>query len=1766
MKAMQKLLVIAAALCCLRLANLQAATLRVWPDSPTPGAPFDQWANAAHDIQTAVDAASAGDTVLVTNGVYATGGAVTPGGVLLNRVAVTKPITLQSVNGREVTIIQGQGPLGPDAVRCLYLTNGASVIGFTVTHGFTQTNGSGYYDRRGAGVFMDGGGVVSNCTAIANTAHYMGGGIFAHSGGNVFDTLIQGNQSVGYAGGIYSWAGNPSVDCLVQRCQILGNWANYVGGLRLLSNCVASACEIRGNWATNRTGGASLEYGGILAASTIVSNTAPTGNGGGVWLSGTSILRDSRVWSNSANFGGGVYCNDGPGILITNCDFAGNSATAGGAVRIFSNAVVMDCVFRGNHASFEGGAVSCDRGGQIWNSILRENTAGVYGGGAALWAGGRLQNCSVFNNVSDWRSGGVHLWNTNSTLLNCAIVGNRAGYKGAGVGAWGTDNVMENCIVWANEGDAPLEGVPTVNRYNCIQGWTGGGMGNIALDPWLIDSFHLGASSPCLGAGLGAVAAGVDLDGQAWQTPPAIGGAEFYAGAATGALTVAIDAPVTNFTAGYVGRFAADLTGRPAQIVWDFGDGTRVTNGPVACHAWSAAGDYPLTLTAFNLDHPGGVSATAVVRVLSGSVSHVNPANATPAFPYDSWGTAATNLQDAVDACAVGGTVLVADGLYNFGAVLTPGCALPSRVSVTKDITVQSANGPGAAIIQGQGHWDGAQFTNGPSAIRGVYLAVGQLSGFTLTGGFTLTSAPSDEKERAGGGAFAGGGRLTNCVVTGNQAQQYGGGVIGGTLWNCVFVSNSCPNAGGATFAATLHHCVVTNNQTAAWGGGVHECVAYDCLLAGNKSGAGGAAGYSTLVRCEVRTNQATFAALCNGAASDSTFVGNSGYWGGAANNCGLTNCTLLYNTATGNGGGVNLGILDGCTLIGNFATNSGGGAAAVSVFNSLILSNTALLSGGGLWNGAGSNYMVTNVQVIANRAGADGGGIYLDNGGAVWNSLIASNQSLSYGGGISLHTNGLVANCQILGNAASPGGGAWSYSAAYSGGGVWSVDASGVISNCVVSGCLAGRYGGGIYQGTVFNCQITNNTADPRGWDSGEGGGAYNSRLHDSTLSGNYATSDGGGMSRGSLDHCIVSGNSAYDGAGLYNYFQATNCLLTGNVGQRYSGAYQGTLVNCTVVGNSNAAYGVGYSTLINTIVSSYASVDTHECDAWFSCARELTSGVNGNITNAPVFANPAAAEYSLNFLSPGINTGTNLAWMTNATDLAGNPRILDGRVDMGTYEYNALQSTGAVSAVLSADYPVATTSGQVNLAAAVAGRAIGCLWQWDDGTAVSNVYSAGHIFSTVGDHTVRFTVWNLDTTNRVEFTVHVVPPATRYVSLAGAHTPPFTNWPSAATNIQAAVDATLPGDLVLVASGVYSNGSFFAYGNRNGEEVPNRIVINKSPLTVSSVEGPGQTTILGDFSWGRGAWVGNGGLLVGFTITGGYSRDAAAGGGVWCESEGTVSNCTIVGNSSWTGGGGVYGGTFWRCTISQNTADTYYGLGGGGALEAVLYNCLVVSNLSLNYDYADYGTPGYGGGARGGALYNCTVAANSVTGGPDSLAGSGTYGSTLTNCVVYGNSGAANEVEGGSASYSCLPTMSVPGVGNLTNDPAFLSPATGNYTPAYYSPCINAGTNADWMIGGVDLAGLPRIVNSIVDMGAYEYQGGGSPVIKASLLLSPPRLRLEWISVPGKRQQLQSAASVRAATWLDEGAPFAGTGVLSTNIPLGSGLNRFFRLQIEN
>jgi hypothetical protein len=107
---------------------------------------------AATNIQDAVDAAADGDTVLVTNGVYATGGKSLDG-TTTNRMAVDKPLDLLSVNGPAVTVIDGLATF-----RCVTLATNARLTGFTLTDGFAPYGG---------GVL---GGTLTNCILNVNTA------------------------------------------------------------------------------------------------------------------------------------------------------------------------------------------------------------------------------------------------------------------------------------------------------------------------------------------------------------------------------------------------------------------------------------------------------------------------------------------------------------------------------------------------------------------------------------------------------------------------------------------------------------------------------------------------------------------------------------------------------------------------------------------------------------------------------------------------------------------------------------------------------------------------------------------------------------------------------------------------------------------------------------------------------------------------------------------------------------------------------------------------------------------------------------------------------------------------------------------------------------------------------------------------------------------------------------------------------------------------------------------------------------------------------------------------------------------------------------------------------------------------------------------------------------------------------------------------------------------------------------------------------------
>jgi hypothetical protein len=249
------------------------------------------------------------------------------------------------------------------------------------------------------------------------------------------------------------------------------------------------------------------------------------------------------------------------------------------------------------------------------------------------------------------------------------------------------------------------------------------------------------------------------------------------------------------------------------------------------------------------------------------------------------------------------------------------------------------------------------------------------------------------------------------------------------------------------------------------------------------------------------------------------------------------------------------------------------------------------------------------------------------------------------------------------------------------------------------------------------------------------------------------------------------------------------------------------------------------------------------------------------------------------------------------------------------------------------------------------------------------------------------------------------------------------------------------------------------------------------------------------------------------------------------------------IVGNTN----GGAFSGTLNHCRLLNNRAFYL----AGGALASTLNNCLLAGNMAA------------GGGGASGAAYcvanNCTIVGNMASGG-----GGGAY-STLNNCIVYYNTAfprLANDYYSCSLNHCCTTPLPADGVGNFTNEPAFLSLELGDLRLQRNSPCIDAGDNAH-PVGATDLDGQPRMVGGTVDIGAYEFQG---PV----LVPWPPALsngvfRVSVATLLGKSYLLGSKDSLTEQSWKSLQA-VAGDGTVKVLADMAATVSqRFYRLRVE-
>jgi len=657
---------------------------------------------------------------------------------------------------------------------------------------------------------------------------------------------------------------------------------------------------------------------------------------------------------------------------------------------------------------------------------------------------------------------------------------------------------------------------------------------------------------------------------------------------------------------------------------------------------------------------------------------------------------------------------------------------------------------------------------------------------------------------------------------------------------------------------------------------------------------------------------------------------------------------------------------------------------------------------------------------------------------------------------------------------------------------------------------------------GLVSNCVVSGNTILE---DSGVGIWARaNSTIVDSWI----------------LDNRQTSNNRTTWGAGIYangGNILIRNCLVAGNVGKDHgAGIYGGTVENCTVVSNrswksTSQGGGVYNSTVISSVVLHNSSGSGAPAVAnyggssslSYSCAVPLPSGL-ANVDSA-IFEDESAGDFRLQACA-AVDAGQNAAWMTNAVDLAGQPRLAGagGVVDMGAFE----KVPGALECgFTAAPRETAVAGADVVFTALPFGTntsLTGAHWGVGDGQHASGIVVT-NAFASPGVYTVSLAITNsAGETAAATYTGYITIWGTQAFVATNSPDPlaPYHSWSNAADSVVAALELVPAGTDVVVSNGTY--------------DVPGQVTLNEA-VTIRGFGSGGygglanaSNTVIRRPSSNpnhRVFQISDAGVVVdGVTVTGGRGRGVSgmgvnmsagmlrnsiirdngdtstshaglgSGVGIWMNG-GVVSNCTIEGNLSPESEGiGIRAqgaSQIIGCRILDNTKTAQYSRSGGGiyaTASVLIRDSLIARNTARDA----------GGGIYGRTVVNCTIVSNRIylasgDGGGVFLSG----GSTVSNSIVYFNEVVGvhsnlNTLSGVGSSCVAHPGSSLNG--NITADPMLVDLAAGDYRLADASPCINAGDSSivDWP---TDLAGRNRRAGPDVDMGAYEWQPPGGSVI---------------------------------------------------------------------
>lgn len=263
----------------------------------------------------------------------------------------------------------------------------------------------------------------------------------------------------------------------------------------------------------------------------------------------------------------------------------------------------------------------------------------------------------------------------------------------------------------------------------------------------------------------------------------------------------------------------------------------------------------------------------------------------------------------------------------------------------------------------------------------------------------------------------------------------------------------------------------------------------------------------------------------------------------------------------------------------------------------------------------------------------------------AVWDGFTIQNGSAGSGGGACIGGNTRLSNCKILNNNADGfGGGVYIISAYYNNSSVRLVNCLFEGNSSSMGGALCDMIGA-----TVENCRFTNNTALTKG-------GAYYI----------YANKDS------KLVNTIFDNNDAKLGGAIYNKGEITmiNCDLvnnrvTENGGAMYNETHNSKIYNSIFWGNNKNGTP---NQIMGLSDYSYCAIQGgYNGENIINLATENDGTDSGNY---PRFANPDAGDFAIDRSSVCVNAGDHTVQGIVNPDYLGNPRIVDGRIDIGAIE----------------------------------------------------------------------------------------------------------------------------------------------------------------------------------------------------------------------------------------------------------------------------------------------------------------------------------------------------------------------------------------------------------------------------------------------------------------------------------------------------------------